>query len=58
MTVECMKKMFRPRDEMKQKGLPILGVEKVLNSLKKRWTDQSDSALSEKLKSLEIDSLI
>ena len=50
--------MFRPRDEMKQKGLPILGVEKVLNSLKKRWTDQSDSALSEKLKSLEIDSLI
>lgn len=57
-TVECKQKMFRPRDELKKQGLPIPGVEKVITSLRKRWSDQDDSVLSEQIKGLEIDSLI
>ena len=50
--------MIRPRDDQKKLGVSIPGVEKVINKLKKRWSDQEDTSLSEQLKSLEIDSLL
>lgn len=38
-TQECIKKMKNPRDDLKKCGKPVLGLEKVIGSLKKRWTD-------------------
>lgn len=57
-TEQLLAKMYRPRDELKKLGLPILGEEKVLEKLKRRRSEDGLAEVSGDLHELEIDSLI